>query len=103
MRTSQRGANQKYVDLLSATYEKYKAIDFIDNSKIKETQESESDFDAVQNGRDGEGEGAVKLNRSIDILIAGGIKCENKSINSKVEKKRGYPFQKLYKVRTFTP
>ena len=103
MRTSQRGANQKYVDLLSATYEKYKAIDFIDNSKIKETQESESDFDAVQNGRDGEGKGAVKLNRSIDILIAGGIKCENKSINSKVAKKRGYTFQKLYKVRTFTP
>ena len=92
MRTSQRGANQKYVDLLSASYEKYKAIDFIDNSKIKETQESESDFDAVQNGRDGEGEGegAVKLNRSIDILIAGGRKCENKSINSKVAKKRGY-------------
>ena len=101
MRTSQRGANQKYVDLLSATYEKYKAIDFIDNSKIKETLESESDFDAVQNSRDGEG--AVKFNSSIDILITGGIKCENKSINSKVAKKRGYTFQKLYKVRTFTP
>ena len=100
MRTCQRrGANQKYVDLLSATYEKYKAIDFIDNSKTKETLESGSDCDSVQNVRDG----AVNSNSSSDLLKAGGIKCENKPIDSKITKKRGYTFQKLYKVRTFTP
>ena len=102
MRTCQRrGANQKYVDLLSATYEKYKAIDFIDNSKTKETLESGSDFDSFQNVRDGEG--AVNSNSSSDILIARGIKCGNESTDSKIARKRGYNFQKLYKVRTFTP
>jgi len=100
MRTCQRGANQKYVDLLSATYEKYKTIDFIDNSNIKETLESGFDFDSVQNVSDG----AVNSNSSSDLLKAGGIsKCENKSIDSKIARKRGYTFQKLYKVRTFTP
>jgi len=87
--------NEKYVKLLSKTFDKYKDIDILGNMEHIEPAQRVKTIHELKR-TDGNGTENIRPKiESSSKLNLGEIE--------KSEKKRGYTFHKLYKIKQFTP
>lgn len=86
-----RKVNKKYVNLLSKTFDKYKYIDILARKGDEEEEKREETTAAV---------GLYTSTKYYVRLKAGA--SSKPSPGEKSEKKRGYTFHKLYKIKQFT-
>ena len=84
-----RHVNEKYVNLLNKTFDKYKDIDTLGRKGDDEEEKREEETVNLTN-----------ITKYVRPKAGASLKP---SKDEKSEKKRGYTFHKLYKIRQFTP
>ena len=82
--------NDKYVNLLVQTFEKYKDISTL-GGRAEEIEQNEND------------ESIVKLSNTAKYVRSKVQGSSKSNLNDKAKKTKGYTFHKLFKVKQFTP